>query len=162
MTAPVTLSDDLTELLGVFLSNNVEFMVTGAYALALYGRPRFTEDLNLFVRRTEPNAKQLRQALQDFGIGLTDEGERQFYEDPRALLVIGNKPHEVDIMNFLDGVEYDTAMNRAQTAELCGMQVPFIGIEDLVACKRASGRPRDLDDLAHLQQKLGSGFPEVL
>src|SRR2546421_4222787 len=101
------LSDDLKELIGSFQSQGVEFLVVGAHALAFHARPRFTEDLDLFLRRTAGNATRVRKALDAFGFSLTDEAEQRLATDPRGMIVLGRKPHQVDLLNFLDGVEFE-------------------------------------------------------
>ncbi|MHB8636056.1 MAG: hypothetical protein ACYC96_06250 [Fimbriimonadaceae bacterium] len=73
--------------------------------LAFHARPRFTEDLDLFIRRTAQNARRVRAALDEFGFGLTDAAERELAVNPRGMLVLGNKPNQVDVLNFLDGLE---------------------------------------------------------
>ena len=103
MNGPIPLSDNLSELIELFRFLRVEFLLVGAHALAFHARPRFTEDLDLFVRRTRENASRVRQALDAFGFALTDEVETKLADDPRAMIVLGRKPHQVDILNFLDG-----------------------------------------------------------
>ena len=60
------LSDDLLELIGLFQSNGVDFLIVGAHALALYAFPRRTEDLDLWIRRSAENAARVRAALDEF------------------------------------------------------------------------------------------------
>lgn len=43
---------DFDEFIGCLTAHGVEFVVVGAYALALHGAPRFTGDLDIFVRPT--------------------------------------------------------------------------------------------------------------
>src|SRR5437764_7685219 len=101
------LSDDLKELIGLFQSQGVEFLVVGAHALAFHARPRFTEDLDLFLRRTRENARRARKALDEFGFRLTDQAENKLAEDSRGMIVLGRKPNQVDLLNFLDGVDFE-------------------------------------------------------
>jgi len=152
MLGPTPLSDDLKELIGLFQSHHVDFMVVGAHALALYARPRFTEDLDPFIRRTAENARRVRLALNAFGFGLTDEAESDLAGNPRGMLVLGRKPNQVDVLNFLDGVDFDLAWNRKVRGSLGEISVDFLGLEDYIATKRAAGRPKDLDDLHRLEQ----------
>src|ERR1017187_2491443 len=105
MTGPTPLSDDLKELIELFQSHHVEFLIVGAHALAFHARPRFTEDLDLFVRRTSSNVHRIREALDAFGFGLTDAAEAELTDNPRGMLVLGRKPNQVDVLNFLDGVD---------------------------------------------------------
>ena len=155
MAGPTPLSDDLKELIGLFQSHRVEFLIVGAHALAFYARPRFTEDLDLFLKRTCENATQARKALDEFGFALTDDAEKRLAEDPRGMIVLGRKPNQVDLLNFLDGVSFEEAWSRRKRGRLGELEVDFISLEDYVRTKEASGRPRDLDDLRRLKEHLG-------
>ena len=63
---------------------------------------------------------------------------------------MGTAPIRIEILNDIDGVDFDECMPRAELRTLSGTNVRVIGLEDLKANKRASGRPKDLDDLLHL------------
>ena len=63
---------------------------------------------------------------------------------------MGNAPIRIEILNDIDGVEFDDCMTRAERLELAGVDVVVISLEDLKVNKRASGRPKDLDDLLNL------------
>jgi len=60
---------DFRELLESFNAHGVEFVLVGAYALAFHGVPRYTGDLDLFVRPMPENARRIIAALGDFGFG---------------------------------------------------------------------------------------------
>lgn len=149
------LNDDLKELIRLFQSHHVEFLVAGAHALAFYGRPRFTEDLDLFLRRNEENIVKACRALNEFGFGITNEAQAHFANDPRAMIVLGRKPNQVDLLNFLDGVDFDEAWKRRMQGSLAGIEVAYLSLEDYISTKRAAGRPKDLDDLNRLRESLG-------
>ena len=61
-------------------------------------------------------------------------------------------------MNFLDGVEFETAWKNKVEGVLLGETVYFIGIKEYVATKRASGRPKDIADLAILSEVTGESY----
>src|SRR5436309_14496483 len=60
---------DFKELLVLLNSHHVEYILVGAYALAFYGAPRFTGDLDVFVKPDPENAERLMAAMEDFGFG---------------------------------------------------------------------------------------------
>lgn len=153
------LNSDLKELIGLFQSHGVEFLVVGAHALALYSRPRYTEDLDLFLSKSKENTERLRSALEEFGIGMRDEAVAEFAGSERSMIVLGNKPFQVDLLNFLDGVDFGQAWARKRAGSLGERDVSFLSLEDFVASKRASARPRDLVDLQHLRDHLGGTLP---
>jgi hypothetical protein len=59
----VKLPRDWIELIESLCSNRVRFIVVGAHALAVHGRPRATGDLDIFVEPTKENARRLGRAL---------------------------------------------------------------------------------------------------
>ena len=156
MRGPEPLSNDLIELIGLLKSHGVEFLVAGAHVLAHHGRPRFTEDLDFFVRRSDENIVLVRNALDEFGFALTDEAENRLKDDPRGFIALGRKPNRVDLLNFLDGVDFQEAWTRRSPGLLAGLEVNFLGLEDYVATKKASGRTKDTLDLEFLREAIGS------
>jgi hypothetical protein len=93
-------------------------------------------------------------ALDEFGFKVGDEGERELTRE-RNMLQLGHPPNRVDILTFLDGCDYGTAVGRKMRATLQGREVYVIGLEDYVATKRASGRAKDTDDLNRLRELIG-------
>jgi len=63
---------------------------------------------------------------------------------------MGVAPHRIDILNFADGVDFSTCYASRQIAEIEGVQIAFLDIENLKTNKRASGRLQDLADVENL------------
>ncbi len=63
------LSNDLREFIRLLASEGGEYPIVGAWSLAFHGRPRFTGDLDLFVRREGANADRLMRVIEAFGFG---------------------------------------------------------------------------------------------
>jgi hypothetical protein len=143
--------DDLKELIATLQSHNVEFLVVGAHALAFYGRPRFTEDLDLFLRRSAANESALIEALQAFGLPIRPEAITRLMTRDRQMVVLGNEPNAVDLLTFLDGVDFEASWEHRVTGELAGIPVYFISREDYIKTKRATGRAKDLRDIEILE-----------
>ena len=123
----------------------------GAHALAACGRPRATLDLDIFVEPTQQNATRLGEALRTFGFeDLANEAHR--FADINRMATLGNEPLRIDIMTSIDGVSFETAWNGRQEADFGGYRVNFLGKKELVENKRASGRNKDLLDLALLEE----------
>ena len=66
------LSRDFKEFVASFNAHAVEYLVVGSYALAAHGRPRYTGDIDLWLRATDENAARVLAALGDFGFALAD------------------------------------------------------------------------------------------
>lgn len=146
------MNDDLKELLNSLIARNVEFVVIGAHALSVYIRPRMTEDLDLFVGRSQENANRLAEALSDFGLTIGNEGACKFAEGERQMIRIGVPPNMVDILNFAGETPFEEVWKRKTRGELDGISLWFPSKEDLIEMKKAAGRPQDLVDVANLER----------
>ncbi len=133
-------------------SKNVKFLIVGAHALAIYGRPRYTEDLDVFVARDEDNKWRLRAALQEFGLPVPDEILNELFTGSQQMIVFGRPPSAIDLLVSLSGVDFDDAWQNRSELELDGVTVQVISRNDYVKTKRASGRAKDLLDLELLRE----------
>jgi predicted nucleotidyltransferase len=124
--------------------------LVGAYAVAVYGYPRATKDIDIFVRAAPENASSLMKALARFGAPLSDVSESDFSTEG-VVFQIGNSPRRIDILTRISGVEFESAYANRKTISIAGMEVPIISLEDLIANKRATGRTQDLADVEKLQ-----------
>jgi hypothetical protein len=140
---------DFEELLASFNAHRVEYVIVGGYALAFHGAPRFTGDLDLFVRPGPENAARILAALGDFGfasMGLTSAD----FERPDRVVQLGVPPVRVDLITSISGVTWDEAAAGRVEGAYGGVRVGYLGRAQFVANKRASGRRRDLADLEAL------------
>ncbi len=94
------IQSDFKELLELFNSHKVEYLVTGAYALAFHGAPRYTGDIDLFVNPQPVNAERIIAALHEFGFGSLGLKPDDFTE-PGQIIQLGIPPARVDII-YLD------------------------------------------------------------
>jgi len=132
------------------LSKGVEFVIVGGYALAAHGAPRFTEDIDLFIRISEENASKMEEVLKDFGLDQTGIAREDFLI-PNQVVQFGRKPNRVDILTAIDGVTWDEVWS-SKTQIKIGPHVCWaIGVKELIRNKRASGRPQDLADVFRLE-----------
>ena len=142
---------DFVEMLSALSDAGAEFLIVGAHALAAIGIPRATGDLDIWVRPTPENAARVLAALQRFGAPLFDLSAQDLTR-PDTVFQIGLEPSRIDILSGISGVEFDAAWARREVALFDGVRVSVICREDFVANKRASGRAKDLLDLALLDE----------
>ena len=140
-----------SELIGLLLSHRVRFLIVGAHALAAAGRPRATQDLDILVEPTRANAKRLGAALAEFGYQALARESARFAERDR-MATLGREPLRVDIMTSISGVGFARAWKGRAKAKLGRHTIGLLGRRDFIANKRASGRPKDLLDLALLEE----------
>ena len=143
------LSKDFKEFVALLNAHGVEYLLVGGYAMALHGRPRNTGDLDVWVARTPENAAKLLKVLEAFGFGALGLVMEDF-TSPEHVVQLGYPPFRIDLLTDIDGVEFATAWLHRETLVYDGLPLQFIGLDDLKANKRASGRPRDIDDLEQL------------
>jgi len=144
-------NSDFTDLLKLFSDNNVRYLIIGGYAVIQYAEPRYTKDLDLWISTDTANAASVYAALRAFGAPLAGLTEDDFSEEG-YFYQLGVPPMRVDILMGIPGLEFDQAWNRRVEIDFDGLMVSFISKEDLIAAKRASGRPQDLIDANTLAQ----------
>jgi predicted nucleotidyltransferase len=130
-------------------SKGVEYVIVGGFALAFHGRPRYTGDIDFLIRSTAENAGKLAAVLAEFGfasLGLTvDDLVR-----PDSIVQLGYPPNRIDLLTSLSGVDAESVWEARVEGELDGLPIHFIGREELIRNKRASGRAQDRADLEAL------------
>jgi len=141
---------DFEEFIELLNKNKVEYMIVGAYALALYAKPRNTGDLDIYVNRTNRNASGLMKVLKEFGIEGTEISEKDFLTEDRVVQ-LGVSPVRIDLITSIDGVEFRDAYPRIEKVRFGSTNANFISREDLIKNKSASNRKKDQADLEELQ-----------
>ena len=130
-------------------------MIVGGEAVIYYGHIRLTGDVDVFFDRDTRNAARLFRALNEFWEGVIPGLEDpSALEDQGVIFQFGIPPNRIDLLNDIDGIDFGTAWSR-RTKVVLGEgvdRIPFsyLGLEDLIKNKQASGRPKDLDDLPFL------------
>ena len=144
------LAPDFNEFIGSLSAHGVEFLVVGAYALAFHGAPRFTGDLDVFVRPTLGNTRQVLAAVRSFGFPV-EELRPEDLIDPRRILEMGVEPVQIHVITAISGVSWDDAWKTRELG-VCGEHtVAFLGRDAFITNKRAAGRPKDLADIDALE-----------
>ena len=143
---------DFKELLELLNSHKVEYLVVGGYALAFHGAPRFTGDIDLFVKPDSANAKRILAALAEFGFGSLNLSEADF-TSPENVVQLGVPPVRVDIMTSLTGVSWEKAEAGKVRGSYGDTAACFISREDLITNKKTLGRNKDLADIDALGEK---------
>ena len=144
-------SQDFKELLSILARHEVRYLVVGGYAVMLYSEPRWTKDLDLWIALDARNARAVFAALREFGAPLAGLTESDF-SAPGYFYQMGNPPLRLDVMMDIPGGDFEAAWAHRNTINLGGTAVHFIGRDDLIAVKMASGRDQDLKDVQGLRR----------
>lgn len=156
---PAELPDlDVGEMLQRLVAAGVDFIVIGGIAVLLQGYPRFTRDLDIAFAFDKPNLKALGGVLVELEAELRDvESDLPFVADERTLqgiemLALQTTAGWLDVQRRTPGVSsYDGLRRRADRVDMEGFTVLVAGADDLIAMKRAAGRPIDQIDIAALE-----------
>jgi len=146
---------DFKELLSAFNAHQVRYLIVGGYAVSFHAQPRATKDIDLLIDPAEANGDAVYAALAEFGAPLQGLSAKDFRE-PGSFFRMGTPPKMVDILSRISGVDFEAAWGRRVEGEIEeGLTAPFISREDLLAAKRAAGRPEDLADVSALEAAEG-------
>jgi predicted nucleotidyltransferase len=145
----IRLPQDFKEFLELLNSKGVEYLLVGGHAVAYFGYPRPTGDLDVWVAQSPENAARLVQAVREFGFNVPNLREELFLRDDQ-IVQMGNPPLRIDVMTTISGVNFADCYARREVIELDSTPVSVISLDDLKANKTASNRHKDLDDLQNL------------
>lgn len=146
------IQQDFNDLLKLFNVHDVKYMIVGGYALAYHGHPRYTGDIDIFVKSDPENASKIMAALDEFGFGSIGIQQEDF-EAPDQVIQLGVPPVRIDIVTSISGVTWEEASAYCVQGVYGETQVQFIGLKELIQNKRATGRKKDLADLESLGEK---------
>jgi hypothetical protein len=160
---------DLARLLRALRSHRVEFVVAGGLAAIAHGARRMTLDLDIVPRPDAANYARLAEAVTELGVEAETVVDGTFRElDPRDSVDLARASNvtlrtgagRLDLLNAALGAPpYDALAAGSAEAMIAGVTVRVVGVDDLIAMKRALGRPRDLQDIADLTAHEAGDYP---
>lgn len=146
-------NQDFVDFLHALNNNEVEYVLVNGYAVILHGYPRVTGDIDIWVNQTAENYQKLQQAFEEFGMPMFDMTEENFLDNQDFdVFSFGVPPVSIDVMTKMKGLDFSTTFTRTQRLQIQNLEVNLISLEDLKIAKRASGRPKDLNDLENLEE----------
>ena len=129
--------------------HDVRYVVIGGIAAIVHGVPRTTFDVDLLIEASEPNAARLLKALEAAGIdsaALTTPQQLLAHE-----ITIFKDVVRIDVQTSTPGLSFADAWHRRVEREVSGVPYWILSKPDLIAAKRAVGRPKDLEDVRVLE-----------
>jgi hypothetical protein len=143
------MNQDFLDLLRAFIDRDVRFLIVGAYALGVHGRPRATGDLDVWVDPTPENAANVMSALEQFGAP-TAAVTTEDFSRPGIVFQMGLPPLRIDVLTALSGLTFSEAWPGRIQAPFGQVMADVIGREAFIKNKRATGRAKDLGDIEAL------------
>ena len=147
--ATINLPQDFKEFLKLLNAHRIKYLLIGGYAVAYYGYPRATADMDVWVEVEPANADKIVAALKEFGFDLP-ELSAELFLIPEKIIRMGEPPIRIEIVTSISGVTFENCYASRVIDELDGVPVSLISLADLKGNKKASGRYKDLDDLENL------------
>jgi hypothetical protein len=145
----MSLQKDLREFIELLNALEVRYLIVGAFAVAYHGYFRYTNDIDLFIDRSDKNAERLQTAVEQVGFGDLNLTNQDFTQEDQVIQ-LGISPNRLDLMTVLSGVTFDEVWASREYGDLDGLNVPFISKEMLKGNKIARGRLQDLADAEYL------------
>lgn len=143
---------DYRDLLKILNKHKVKYLIVGAYAVTYYTEPRYTKDLDIWIKPDEKNAEKVYRALKEFGAPLKNITIKDF-TNKKLVYQIGVEPVRVDILMGVKGLRFDSAWKHRGTTTFEGIRVHIIGIKELIKSKEKTKRPMDKVDVKSLYQR---------
>jgi len=147
--ATIRLPQDFKEFLKLLKEHEVRYLLIGGYAVGFHGYPRATADMDIWVAIHPENANKIVTVLKEFGFDLPELSPNLFLQE-KQIIRMGVPPVKLEISTSISGVEFDACYEKRIVAELDGVEVNLIGLNDLKVNKKASGRSKDITDLENL------------
>ena len=149
------MNSDFKDLLRIFAEREVEYLIVGAYAVIHHTQPRYTKDIDLWLKPSVENAERVARAFRDFGMPMIEVTQDDFAHEGLQY-VVGVSPCQIDFLTSLPGLpSFDQAWENRSTGFAEGIPVHHLGKKDLIHAKQIAGRPQDLADIDELRRAPG-------
>jgi hypothetical protein len=145
----MNLSKDCREFIALLRSEGVDFIIVGAAALAAHGLPRYSGDVDFWIRCNAETASKMERVIAGFGFSSTNLKAADFAESDQVIQ-LGVAPNRIDILTGLTALKFDEAWSQRVDVELDGIVLPVLDRESFRRNKEALGRNKDLADLDSL------------
>lgn len=134
-------------------NNEVEYVLIGGYAMAVYGHYKVTGKMEILINATEDNSEKLLKASVEYGIPEDSLSKEMFLVT--KMIGIGEPPLRIEILKKLDVVDFSYAFQRAELKLVDGLKINVVSLEDLILLKKAAeigrSKARDSEDLQFLE-----------
>ena len=147
--ATTQIPPDFKEFLQLLNAKEVEYLLIGGYAIGYHGYPRATVDMNVWIAIDPVNAEKVVVALFEFGFNVPELSPELFLKEDQ-IIRMGVPPFRLEILTTISGVQFAECYAERVVDSIDGVEINIINLEHLKINKKASGRYKDLNDLANL------------
>lgn len=142
----MNLPEDFREFIELLNAHKVNYLIVGGYAVGFHSRPKFTNDLDIWVDNSPGNAEKVLNVLKGFGFEQLDIRIEDL-TSPDRVIQLGYAPLRIDIMMSVSGLNFKEAYQNRVTGRYLGVEAHFASIDDILQNKKSSGRTKDLEDI---------------
>ena len=136
-------NEDFQDFIKSINGSKVKYVLVGGYSVIFHGFPRTTGDLDIFV--------EVSKSFFEFGLSVFDMTEENFlYNKNMTVFSFGRAPVSIEILKEISGLTFEEVYSNSLDTEIEEIPVKVIQLKDLIKNKKASGRPKDLNDLENL------------
>ncbi|MCL5990666.1 MAG: hypothetical protein M1419_01005 [Bacteroidetes bacterium] len=143
------LNQDFKEFVELLNYHKVEYLIIGGYAVAYYGYPRYTGDIDIWVNNSVENSKKMVSVVNNFGFSSLNIGEKDFQKKD-IVFQLGYPPNRIDILTSVTGLDFNNCYDKRNIYNEGGFEINFIDLENLKVNKKATGRAIDIADIENL------------
>jgi hypothetical protein len=143
---------DFKEFLALLNAHEADFMIVGGYALAFHGAPRYTGDIDVFIKPDSKNTQLIMKVLEELGFSSLELSIDDFKKED-SVVQLGLPPVRIDIITSISGVTWEQADASKEPGKYGEVPVFYIGKNQYVANKRAIGRAKDIADIEALGEE---------
>lgn len=147
-------NDSLLLFWQVLNKNQVSYIMVGGFAVNMHGYMRATKDADMWIKDSVENRQNLRKSFIELGYGDYESLETMQFVPGWSEFYIGDGI-VLDLMTGMKGLEgysFEQCLQMASIADLNGILVPFLHINQLLANKKAVFRPKDQLDVIELEK----------
>lgn len=146
-------NEDFQDFIRALNVCQVEYILVGGYSVILHGYARTTGDMDIWVNPTQENYVRLVKSFTQFGLPIFDMTTAKFLNTVNYdVFTFGRPPVCIEILTKVKGLDFDKAYPKSAWFEIDEtLSVRALRLSDLIAAKKAAGRPKDLDDLENLK-----------
>jgi Nucleotidyl transferase of unknown function (DUF2204) len=148
------LDEELLKFWKCLNQHQVKYIMIGGFATRLHGFNRSTDDLDMWIEDTTTNRKNLRAVFNEMEYGDIPTLETMDFIPGWTSFQIVNGI-ELDILTEMKGLgntTFSESLAQASIADLDGIKIPFLHINQLIENKKATNRPKDQIDVLELEK----------
>jgi predicted nucleotidyltransferase len=147
----------LKNLLASLSTTGTRFILVGGLAVELCGYARATYDVDLLIDHDTDTINRFLSTVSNLGAGHAKELTAQDFDLTEGCITIHEDGLQIDVFTIMGGHTYADLLPLTALHLLDDLTcVRHLNTEGLILLKSKSARPKDQNDVLHLQQLLSN------